>query len=162
MATTFDPAKHFTKVKGQDYLPVKWRLVWLRTEHPLARIETEIVRLGEGAALMKATVTLPPQPVVDGKTGEIVDTDELWVASATAYKTCTRTEFEDYIEKAETGAIGRALANLGYGTQFADADLADPDAAVPAHQESRQHQPQQRQQPQRQQPQRPQRSNYEP
>src|SRR2546422_8919831 len=27
--------------------------------------------------------------------------------------------FPDFIEKAETGAIGRALAALGYGTQFA-------------------------------------------
>ena len=27
--------------------------------------------------------------------------------------------FPDYVEKAETGAIGRALAALGYGTQFA-------------------------------------------
>ncbi len=30
-----------------------------------------------------------------------------------------RVSFSDYIEKAETGAIGRALAALGYGTQFA-------------------------------------------
>ena len=31
----------------------------------------------------------------------------------------TARGFPDYVEKAETGAIGRALGVLGYGTQFA-------------------------------------------
>jgi hypothetical protein len=31
----------------------------------------------------------------------------------------TRDDFADFVEKAETGAIGRALAMCGYGTQFA-------------------------------------------
>jgi hypothetical protein len=31
--------------------------------------------------------------------------------------------FSDFLEKAETGAIGRALAALGYGTQFAPGAL---------------------------------------
>jgi hypothetical protein len=30
----FDPAKHLTNLKGSEYLEVKWRLVWLRNEHP--------------------------------------------------------------------------------------------------------------------------------
>jgi hypothetical protein len=35
---------------------------------------------------------------------------------ATARKKETEAGFPDYIEKAETGAIGRALAVCGYGT----------------------------------------------
>jgi hypothetical protein len=38
---------------------------------------------------------------------------------ATGTKAESRNGFTDYLEKAETGAIGRALALCGYGTQFA-------------------------------------------
>ncbi|WP_149399155.1 hypothetical protein [Dictyobacter arantiisoli] len=37
---------------------------------------------------------------------------------ATGTKSESAASFPDFIEKAETGAIGRALAALGYGTQF--------------------------------------------
>lgn len=38
------------------------------------------------------------------------------VVIATARKRETEGGFPDYIEKAETGAVGRALAMCGYGT----------------------------------------------
>ena len=38
---------------------------------------------------------------------------------ATGTKSEKAASFPDYIEKAETGSVGRALAALGYGTQFA-------------------------------------------
>ena len=38
---------------------------------------------------------------------------------ASGYGSESKADFADYIEKAETKAIGRALAALGYGTQFA-------------------------------------------
>jgi hypothetical protein len=38
---------------------------------------------------------------------------------ATATKMETGSDFTDFVEKAETGSIGRALALCGYGTQFA-------------------------------------------
>ena len=31
------------KLRGKDYLEVKWRLVWFREEHPDWSIETKIV-----------------------------------------------------------------------------------------------------------------------
>jgi hypothetical protein len=40
----FDPSRYLTKIDGRDYLEVKWRLLWLRTEYPTARITTEMVR----------------------------------------------------------------------------------------------------------------------
>jgi hypothetical protein len=40
--------------------------------------------------------------------------------SSTGWGHETAADFEDYLEKAETKALGRALAALGYGTQFCE------------------------------------------
>jgi hypothetical protein len=58
---------------------------------------------------------------------------------ATGYGTEMKADFTDYAERAETRAIGRALALLGFGTQFVGADLtegehvADAPVAPPQH-----------------------------
>lgn len=97
---TFDPAKHLSKVSGRDYLEVKWRLVWLRSVHPEAVIETELVEHRNNLAVFRAKVTLSSG------------------ASATGWGSEGAGDFGDYLEKAETKALGRALAALGFGTQF--------------------------------------------
>jgi hypothetical protein len=99
-ATGFDPSKHITKVSGRDYLEVKWRLVWLRSQYPEAQIETELTHHEKNMAIFRAKVMLP--------TG----------ASATGWGSEATDDFVDYLEKAETKALGRALAALGFGTQF--------------------------------------------
>src|SRR5438093_7827562 len=98
----FDPTQYLSNFDGRDYLEVKWRLLWLRSQHPDARIVTEIVQHNEenGFALFRAEVEIPS----GGK--------------ATGWGSETVRDFHDYIEAAETKAIGRALAALGYGTQF--------------------------------------------
>lgn len=97
----FEPAKYLVNLNGRgEYLEVKWRLVWLRAEHPEAHIETELVRLQDNEAVFKARVSIP-----DG-------------GSATGWGSESVGDFRDFVEKAETKAIGRALAALGYGTQF--------------------------------------------
>jgi hypothetical protein len=111
-ARAFDPRPYLRRIRtrGQesDYLDVKWRLVWLRTEHPDASIVTEHITIDDASAVFRATVAIP-----NG-------------GSATGYGSETRSDFVDYIEKAETKSIGRALAALGYGTQFAlDFDLEE-------------------------------------
>ena len=100
----FDPAAHITKPGGRDYLEVKWRLAWLRDVQPDAVVETQLERYDDdgGFALFKAKVTLPSG-------GE-----------ATGWGSETQGDFGDFIEKAETKALGRALAALGFGTQFCD------------------------------------------
>ncbi len=112
----FDPNKYMLKLpktkkvempNGQirwektetDYLPVAARIAWFRREHPLWSIVTEVEQLADKAVVMKATIK-----------------DMLGVVIATARKKETEIGFPDYIEKAETGAIGRALAMCGYGT----------------------------------------------
>ena len=99
-ATAFDPSAHLSRINGADYLEVKWRLVWLRQTHPDAQVVTELVRLDDGFAVFRATVTIPGGGAASGWGSEGID------------------DFRDYIEKAETKAVGRALAALGFGTQF--------------------------------------------
>ncbi|MDF2757871.1 MAG: hypothetical protein K0S99_503 [Thermomicrobiales bacterium] len=111
--TGFDPTPYLRQLHGRgrgggaDYLDVKWRLVWLRKEHPDAEIVTELVQHDPQMAIFKATVTVP--------TG----------GRATGYGSETASDFPDFIEKAETKAIGRALNALGYGAQFGDFQRPD-------------------------------------
>lgn len=110
----FDARRYLTRLKGKEYLEVKWRLVWLRTEHPNATIDTRLERLDAGPdhplAVFSARVAIP-----DG-------------GSATGWGQEEPKDFPDYLEKAETKALGRALAALGYGTQFCeDFDFAGGD-----------------------------------
>lgn len=100
----FNPKDHMMDLKGKDYLQVMWRLVWFREEHPDWRIETQLIEHKHGEyAAFKATISEP-------KTEHVL---------ATGYGSESIKDFKDYLEKAETKAIGRALAILGYGTQFA-------------------------------------------
>ncbi len=103
---TFDPNKHLMKLKGKDYLPVAARLTWFRDEWPCGMIETEALILTDDKAVFRATVRK-------------VDADGVVKGTATGTKSETPKGFADFIEKAETGSIGRALAALGFGTQFA-------------------------------------------
>lgn len=122
----FNPNSHLIKVGGKDYLQVQWRLVWYREQCPSGTIDTEeqevdterevtaevsvwnpekrrnekVLKTAKGYARYKAVVT-------DGKGGR-----------ATGHGSETAIDFADYVEKAETKAIGRALAALGFGTQF--------------------------------------------
>jgi len=130
-SSPFNPNDHLIQIKGRngvsDYLPVQWRLVWLRSVYPNAVVETEmlhldldreveatsdvwneekqhaekVVKRSKGLAIFKAVAK-------DGQGGV-----------GTGTKSETAANFPDFIEAAETGAIGRALASLGFGTQFA-------------------------------------------
>ena len=106
----FDPTQYLSKFDGRDYLEVKWRLLWLRSQHPDARVTTEIVQHNEenGFALFRAEVDVPN----GGK--------------STGWGSETVRDFHDYIEAAETKALGRALAALGFGTQFCSISISPP------------------------------------
>lgn len=99
-STAFEPSRYLTKIGNADYLEVKWRLVWLRHDHPDATIETSLEQHTDSVAVFRANITL------------------LSGGSATGWGSEQPGDFRDYLEKAETKAIGRALAALGYGTQF--------------------------------------------
>ena len=105
---TFDPRRFVTRVGGADYLEVKWRVYWLRTQHPDAVISTELISHENTVAVFKAHVSIPGG------------------GSSTGWGSEGYDDFRDYLEKAETKALGRALAALGFGTQFTpDFDFAE-------------------------------------
>ena len=114
-SSVFEPSRYLTKLSRrarnpdggwqtveQDYMEVKWRLLWLRTEYPSARIETQMTKHEDGLAIFRAHVALPSGAEASGWGSETAD------------------DWKDYIEKAETKALGRALAALGFGTQFCE------------------------------------------
>jgi hypothetical protein len=106
--STFDPRRFVTRVGGADYLEVKWRVYWLRTQHPDAVIATELISHENSVAVFKAHVSIPGG------------------GSSTGWGSEGYDDFRDYLEKAETKALGRALAALGFGTQFTpDFDFAE-------------------------------------
>jgi hypothetical protein len=102
-------------LKGKDYLEVKFRLVWFREEHPEWSIETEFLTIDERSACARA--------VIKDENGRII---------ATSHKSESAGNFPDFMEKAETGAIGRALALIGFGTQFCADELDEGDRIVDA------------------------------
>ena len=101
MGKQFDPQKYLIKIKGKDYLEVKFRIHWFRQEKPDWGIRTEIVKLDleRGVAIIRADVF-----------------DEQGQHKSSGIKMEYQKNFFDFAEKAETGSIGRALAALGYGT----------------------------------------------
>lgn len=89
-------------LKGKDYLQVAYRLVWFREEHPDWSIETDFLSETDQSAVCRA--------VIKDATGRVI---------AISHKEESSKDFAmGHREKAETGAIGRALALCGYGTQF--------------------------------------------
>ncbi len=97
----FDPQKHLIKIKGKDYLEVKFRLHWLRLENPEWDINpvTTKIDLEKGIAIARCDIY--------DETGKHISAGE---------KMEYKKNFHDYLEKAHTGAIGRALGAAGYGT----------------------------------------------
>ena len=121
----FDPSRYLRKLRradAEDYLDVRHRLLWLRSDHPDAAIVTEHVQIDHEVAIFKATVSIP-----DG-------------GRATGHGSEASKDFGDYIEKAETKALGRALNALGYGAQFAGRDDR-PIESASSKQSTEQHTP---------------------
>lgn len=102
----YNPKNDLIKLGGKDYLEVKFRLVWLREDHPNWGVETELLQL-DAVAIVKASVK--------DETGRVIATGHGMAKTGGNAKWAGRE-----IEKAETAAIGRALAHAGIGTQFID------------------------------------------
>ncbi len=120
----FDPAAHLRKIRTrqgmQDYLDVKWRVQWMRSEFPTAQIVTEQIAGDAQFARFKCVITLPNGAISTGHGSE------------------TAGDFPDFYEKAETKSIGRACAALGYGTDAAsDFDDGEPMDGRPAAKDER-------------------------
>lgn len=145
----FNPNEHLIQIKGRggsaDYLPVQWRLVWFRSLCPDGTIETEIVHLDldretEEESYVWNSETRRSEKVIKRAPGfvvfrAIVKDGRGGIAIGT--KSEKAASFGDFIEKAETGSIGRALAALGYGTQFTGDEFDEQHRIVDAPVERR-------------------------
>lgn len=112
------PAKDdFTNLQGKAYLGARKRILWMRgtnpAPHPEWTVEADCIehvvgkrinkmKVEGGYALFKAWVK--------DETGRVI---------ATGHKSEYSENFPDYLEKAETGSMARALAVAGYGTESA-------------------------------------------
>lgn len=102
MRPQFDPRDHLrTLDDGNQTLDLKWRLVWLRSEHRDAIVETQVVPSPEGLVTCRATIKLGNGASSSGHGSAPVDVDD-----------------GRAIEQAEDHALQRALSALGYGAEF--------------------------------------------
>ncbi|HEU0026956.1 MAG TPA: hypothetical protein VFQ25_07555 [Ktedonobacterales bacterium] len=113
LAPDYDPNDHLMSLKGKDYLNVQHRLLWfMRDQRDMIAsglaavpytIHTELVDLDRetGWAHFRTTVR------------------DVLGNESTMYGSESARDFPDYIEKASTKSLGRALLALGYGAAFA-------------------------------------------
>lgn len=119
----FDPCRYLREIVDerqgkQVYLDVKYRKLWFRLKYPFGKITKKIIHLTEQYAIVEARVYLDKN-----------DPEENYVSCALAqrYYSAEDTFGKRYVEMAETAAIGRALADAGFGIQFCDiGDESDP------------------------------------
>lgn len=126
----FEPKQLMRNISDEEnnkqlYLDVQFRKLWFRLVHTTGKIHKRIVNLTDKFAIVEARIYL-------GKD----DDAENYVSNAFAQRFYSSDgEFgPKYLEMAETAAVGRALADAGFGSQFADmegdTDPAQVDAGV--------------------------------
>lgn len=138
------------------YLPVQGRILWFHGEVSRYKIDTEMLQLDwnaefEGEKWGKDETGKPKKVAIKAKGVAVFkaivtiysDAGEVMI-QVPGHKSEKAVDFPDFMEKAETGSIGRALALAGYGTKFAieldegprivDAPVERPQTAQPAQQ----------------------------
>ena len=122
MATTelnkvegFDPKQYARTIRDADgqeslYLDVQYRKMWFRLCNPTGKIVKKICTFDGNLAVVEARIYLDRN-----------DAPENFVSNAYAqrFNDPNNPEYGTrYLESAETAAVGRALADAGYGLQF--------------------------------------------
>lgn len=126
----FDPRRYMRQLQNDGqaakyYLDVVYRKLWFRLKYPNGKIVKTLKKLTEQAAIVEARVYLDKN-----------DPEDCFISNALAQKYMTVDDQfgNKYVELAETAAVGRALADAGFGLQFADlqgeTDPAIVDAAI--------------------------------
>lgn len=125
----------------KDYLPLQGRLLWFTGEVTEYVIETDIVLLDIDKEISVERMVWSPEkhqkvPVTKMARGVAVYhatlaiyKDGHLVKKVPGDKMETAADFPDYLEKAQSGAIGRCLMFAGYGTAFA-IELAEGERIV--------------------------------
>lgn len=122
----FNPRDFMRVIQGEGesakyYLDVAFRKLWFRLKYPEGRISKRLLKLENDMAVIEARVYLNYR-----------DAEENFVANAFSHKfRADDSQFgSKFVELAETAATGRALADAGFGLQFADCEKeTDPEVA---------------------------------
>jgi len=124
----FEPKNYLRKEKNDEgvsfYLDTKYRLLWFRLKYANGKI----VKIPK--ALNKEYATFEVRIYADKN-----DAAENFLANgfASRYKDDTNEKFGlNFVESAETAALGRALKDAGFGTQFCDIALPNDQTVVDA------------------------------
>ena len=118
-----DYARQITDANGNTslYLDVQYRKMWFRLANPNGKIVKKICNFDGNLAVVEAKVYLDKN-----------DSEENFVSNAFAQRFADPSNVEygsRYLESAETAAVGRALADAGYGLQFcAELDMMIADS----------------------------------
>jgi hypothetical protein len=114
LATDFDPQKHLMQIKGKLYMTVQNRMIWfLRDQRAMI-----------AAGIATTSYTIQTDLVEHDRDGGWAHfktyVRDVLGNEATMYGSESVRDFPDYIEKASTKSLGRALLLLGYATAYAD------------------------------------------
>jgi hypothetical protein len=104
-------SKYTLDMRGKDYLTVQGRVLLFRLEHADWTLDTDVIAITDLIAVFKATIKNAEGRVIASGHGRATEAG-------------TKNLGGRFVEKAETAAIGRALALAGYGT---DDSLDDSD-----------------------------------
>lgn len=128
IAQDFDPQAHIMQIKGKDYLNVQNRLIWF------IRDQRALIAAGMAQTAYVIQTDLVEHDREAGWAPFKTYVRDVLGNEATMYGSESVRDFPDYIEKASTKSLGRALLLLGYGTAFtAEIDEGERvvDAPVP-------------------------------
>ena len=124
----FEPKDYLREEKNEDgisyYLDTKYRLLWFRLKYPQGKLVKIPKTLNKDYATFEVRVY-----------ADINDADNNFLANgfASRYKDDTNEKFGlNFVESAETAALGRALKDAGFGTQFCDIALPNDQTIVDA------------------------------
>lgn len=134
IAQDFEPKRHLMKFRGMDYLNVQNRMIWF--------IKDQRAMIAAGLAQMPYTVKTELIEIdrSEGYAHFKTYVRDVLGNEATMYGSESARDFPDYAEKASTKSLGRALAMLGYGTQFT-AEMDEGNRVVDAPIEGRSQRP---------------------
>lgn len=117
----FDPKRYMRSTSTEEgqglYLDVKYRKLWFRLKYPMGKIKKIFHTLNAEIAICEARVYLDKDDPEGGYVGS--GTAQRFFKSGDKFG-------ESYVESAETAAVGRALAEAGFGSQFSDCDMTEP------------------------------------
>lgn len=118
----FDPMEFARKIdkEGQEtqlYLDVKYRKLWFRLVYPAGKILSRILNYTDSMALVEARIYL-----------DKADNEEQYIANSFSqrFRSDDPQYGDKFLETAQTAAIGRALADAGFGIQFIETEENDP------------------------------------